>query len=217
MSDVPSSPSRLATLWRRRAVRWALALFVAAFVAGPLLSLVVGPLVDWGMDGDLSPGEWHPRYLVIGMLLSTLYLGTLVFPAAALFLLVLIISVACGERDQTLVCPGCRRTISDADLHADCGPLPARAPTNRFRDAFGRVPSQIARRLPLLSACGLLLVPTLFSACGLSWVQLELEEDAFGRRAKAAAARGAMSHSEVSRHQGHLFWNADSGYSSHRD
>ncbi len=188
--------------------------FVIVVIA---LTPLVRPLVDWGMDDGLTPGMWEPSLWWKGAFLSVCLLpvvtvGRWPIVAIPLILLMLVpIGVACRGRPRAGHCRLCTSPIDvSAGRCRTCGPIPPRRPRRAFDGALRRASTAILATLTAVSL-------TLLLASGLAWADLELEEDAFGDRARAAAASGATSHEERNRHGSLLAWTADHGYWSHRD
>jgi hypothetical protein len=180
---------------------------VAAVAVTPL----VEPLVDWAMDGDLTPGVWEPSQWLEGALITAVIAGALGAPLTLVTLIAIAVAGGRGAGLRRDRCPSC---CGPADLEsghcAACGPLPPRCPDRVSGDG----PRVAATTLAAIAVAGAVVLTL---STGISWVTLEREEDAFGVRARAAAASGADSHRETSANGSTLGWNADRGYWSHRD
>jgi hypothetical protein len=188
-----------------------IAIAVGIVVVTVVLVPIVEPMVDWGMDGDLTPGVWEPHHWLAGVFISALLLGVYVIPTALLTVIVVgIVAVRGGElHDRS--CPACSAVIDPSKERCPaCGPLPPRRPRRRSVAGLGVATWIVAQILGLV-------VLAVVIATGIGWVRLEREEDAFGERARAAARSGADLHEERNRHGSLLGWRREDGYWSHRD
>lgn len=194
--------------WRRRLA----AAGLAVIVLGAALSWPAGWMVDWGMDGDLTPGVWEPRHWWIGTFLSLLFLPAVAWPVTLVLAIALPVCGILATRPARVRCPACDRPLpAHAADCAACGPIPPRRPRRGDRRELARTTLVVVALLlgPL--------PPVALVACGIAWVQLEREEDAFAERAQAAAASGLTSYQETSRYGSTLGWRVEDGYWSHRD
>ena len=182
---------------------------VIVTVLGAAGSPLAGHLVDWGMDGDLTPGVWEPQHWLTGALLTALFLPLLALPLTLFIAIAVPVSAVVAGRPRRRDCPGCGRALTPAC--DTCGPPPPRRPSRGDARELARTMLRVVAVLLVLPP------PVILLATGIAWVQLEREEDAFGRRAQAAAATGLTSHRETSRYGSTLGWRAEAGYWSHRD
>ena len=199
-----------ALAWARRHRR--LVLLVGAILFGLSswgLTPLTGSIVDWGMDGDLSPGVWNPLNWVVGVLLSGVILMALGWPL--LIVGVLAALVLFWRPSGRRACPECDQPFDrSTGLCPICGPVQPRRPGVGLQHRVGRVRSGAGM-------IALLLMALWGTSCAIAWVQLELEEDAFGRRVEELRATGATYHEQRGRYGGLLMWKIWRGFWSHRD
>ena len=187
------------------------AIVVGVVVASVAVTPLVEPLVDWGMDSDLSPGVWEIRHWLGGALITTLFAGFVGVPVMLISLVGSYVLCGRGALLHGDGCPECGSVEYVAPDHCPaCGPLPPRHPGRSRGDGL-----RIA--MTTLAGIAIAAVVVIVLSTGISWVRLEREEDAFGERARAAAANGADSHQETTAHGSILGWRAEDGYWSHRD
>lgn len=214
MTDVATTSRAQARGWRPSRTQGAWYLLAVAVVALALTPLVV-QAVDWGMDGRLTPGQWEPGFWITGTFISAIYVGLLGSPVLLLLPVVVSVVVARRMRQPHVRCPSCSSASTlTRGVCSRCGPLPPRAPGETPERVGPIVVESTARILGHVALFAALAIPL---AALLCWVHLEMEEDAFGERARAAAAGGATDHEETSDSGSMLAWSADRGYWSHRD
>jgi hypothetical protein len=184
---------------------------VGVVVVALALMPLVYPAVDWGMDGELTPGEWDPHEWLGGLAITVIFLSVYAVPVALLVLIVVAVVFTRGGAQLSGHCPTCDGAVDKrAGNCPRCGPLPPRRVGRRASNGLLRMLA------PLAVIAGLLFVAIVLSST-FSWVMLELEEDAFGERARAAEAAGHEEYQEITRIGSVLTWRSDGGYFSHRD
>lgn len=184
---------------------------VTPIVLGVAVHPFVSSFVDWTMDGDLTPGVWEASAWLDGAGVVTMFAAVLASPVLVVLLVIVVAaSFFRARRRPAGHCPACGyRLEAGGDICPECGP-----------DAAVRsrtVPRWFVWSGWILGVPAAIWMLAALIGSSIAWVQLEREEDAFGRRTEAAAAAGALFYDERSRHGSLLGWTADRGYWSHRD